>query len=67
MNNVFVYCEVEGTTVADRITQDMLIVGANQDHFIDYRMVGREINMLKNIKQCSEIRGCFAGFDPCYG
>ena len=36
--------------VADRITQDMLIVGANQDHFIDYRMVGREINMLKNVK-----------------
>ena len=36
--------------IADRITQDMLIVGANQDHFIDYRMVGREINMLKNVK-----------------
>lgn len=36
--------------VADRITQDMLIVGANQDHFIDYRMIGREINMLKNVR-----------------
>lgn len=36
--------------IADRITQDMLIVGANKDHFIDYRMVGREINMLKNVK-----------------
>jgi hypothetical protein len=28
----------------------MLIVGASQDHFIDYRMVGREINMLKNVR-----------------
>ena len=36
--------------IADKITQDMLIVGANQDHFIDYRMVGREINMLKNVR-----------------
>ena len=36
--------------IADRITQDMLIVGANQDHFIDYRLIGREINMLKNVK-----------------
>ena len=36
--------------VADRITQDMLIIGANQDHFIDYRLIGREINMLKNVK-----------------
>lgn len=36
--------------VADKITQDMLIIGANQDHFIDYRLIGREINMLKNVK-----------------
>jgi pimeloyl-ACP methyl ester carboxylesterase len=36
--------------IADKITQDMLIVGASQDHFIDYRMVGREINMLKNVR-----------------
>lgn len=36
--------------IADKITQDMLIVGANQDHFIDYRMVGRETNMLKNVR-----------------
>ena len=36
--------------VADRITQDMLIIGASQDHFIDYRLIGREINMLKNVK-----------------
>jgi hypothetical protein len=28
----------------------MLIIGASQDHFIDYRMVGREINMLKNVR-----------------
>ena len=36
--------------IADKITQDMLIVGASQDHFIDYRMVGHEINMLKNVR-----------------
>ncbi len=36
--------------VADKITQDMLIIGANEDHFIDYRIVSREINMLKNVK-----------------
>lgn len=36
--------------VADKITQDMLIIGANEDHFINYRIVGREINMLKNVK-----------------
>lgn len=36
--------------IADKITQDMLIIGANQDHFIDYRLVGREINMLKNVR-----------------
>lgn len=36
--------------VADKITQDILIIGANQDHFIDYRLIGREINMLKNVK-----------------
>ena len=36
--------------VANLITQDMLIVGATKDHFIDYKLVGREINMLKNVK-----------------
>jgi len=36
--------------IADRITQDVLIIGANRDHFIDYRMVGDEINMLTNVK-----------------
>ncbi|MBR1833000.1 MAG: alpha/beta fold hydrolase [Ruminiclostridium sp.] len=35
---------------ADKITQDMLIIGANQDHFIDYRFIGREIDMLTNVK-----------------
>lgn len=35
--------------VADIITQDILILGANQDHFINYKMVGKEINMLKNV------------------
>ncbi len=35
---------------ADKITQDMLIIGANQDHFIDYRLIGREIDMLTNVK-----------------
>ncbi len=28
----------------------MLILGANGDHFIDYTMIGQEINMLKNVK-----------------
>lgn len=36
--------------VADRITQDILILGANQDHFINYKIVGKEINMLKNVR-----------------
>ena len=36
--------------VADRITQDVLILGANEDHFIDYRLIGREINMLTNVR-----------------
>ncbi len=36
--------------VADKITQDMLIIGASNDHFIDYRLIGREINMLTNVK-----------------
>ena len=36
--------------IADRVTQDMLIIGANQDHFIDYRLIGREVSMLTNVK-----------------
>ena len=36
--------------IADKITQDMLILGANGAHFIDYTLIGREINMLKNVR-----------------
>lgn len=36
--------------IADKINQDVLIVGANRDHFIPYEMVGEEINALKNVK-----------------
>ena len=36
--------------VADQITQDMLILGASGDHFIDYHLIGKEINMLKNVR-----------------
>ena len=36
--------------IADRITQDVLILGANGDHFRDYKLIGREINMLTNVK-----------------
>ncbi len=36
--------------IADKITQDVLILGANGDHFIDYRLIGREINMLTNVR-----------------
>lgn len=35
---------------ADKITQDILILGANQDHFINYKIIGKEINMLKNVR-----------------
>ena len=35
--------------IADKITQDMLTICANQNHFIDHRLVSREINMLKNV------------------
>lgn len=36
--------------IADKITQDVLIVGANKDHFIPFTMVGDEINALKNVR-----------------
>ncbi len=36
--------------IADKITQDILIVGANKDHFIPYTMIGEEINALKNVR-----------------
>ena len=36
--------------IAEKITQDVLIVGANKDHFIDYTTVGSEISALKNVR-----------------
>jgi len=36
--------------IADQITQDVLIVGANKDHFIPYTMIGDEINAMKNVR-----------------
>jgi alpha-beta hydrolase superfamily lysophospholipase len=35
--------------VADKINQDVLIIGASRDHFVDYRKVGQEINILINV------------------
>ncbi|WP_446899281.1 hypothetical protein ACSVC9_05160 [Clostridium sp. LBM24168] len=35
--------------VADRIYQDILIIGASQDHFVNYRKVSQEINLLTNV------------------
>ena len=34
--------------VASMIEQDVLILGANQDHLVDYRMISKEINALTN-------------------
>lgn len=36
--------------IADKIKQDVLIIGAKKDHFIDYRTVGSEINAFTNAK-----------------
>lgn len=36
--------------VSDKVTQDMLIIGASQDHFADYRLIGDEINSLINVR-----------------
>ena len=36
--------------VADKITQDMLIIGASKDHFIDYHLINKELDMLTNTK-----------------
>jgi len=36
--------------IADKITQDVLIVGASEDHFINYHLIGKEIDMLTNVK-----------------
>lgn len=41
------------TNVAHLIDQDILILGANKDHFIDYHSVGDEINSLSNVKSLS--------------
>lgn len=36
--------------IAKKITQDILILGATQDHFIDYRTVSKEIDLLTNVR-----------------
>lgn len=36
--------------VAPLIEQDVLIIGANRDHFINYNIIGSEITALKNVK-----------------
>ncbi|MCD8014645.1 MAG: alpha/beta fold hydrolase [Lachnospiraceae bacterium] len=36
--------------IADKVTQDLLILGASGDHFIDYHMIGREIDMFTNVR-----------------
>jgi len=36
--------------IADKVTQDILILGASRDHFIDYHMIGREIDMFTNVR-----------------
>ncbi len=36
--------------IAEKITQDVFIVGASKDHFIDYTTVGKEIAALKNTR-----------------
>lgn len=38
------------TDVAPLITQDMMILGANKDHFIDYHLINKEIDALTNVK-----------------
>ncbi|MCC0630114.1 alpha/beta fold hydrolase [Clostridioides sp. ES-S-0171-01] len=36
--------------IAKKITQDILILGATEDHFIDYRTVDKEIDLLTNVR-----------------
>lgn len=36
--------------IASKIQQDMLILGAAQDHFVDYRTVDKEIRLLTNVR-----------------
>lgn len=38
------------TNVGNLIDQDLLILGADKDHFIDYKLIGEEINCLTNVK-----------------
>lgn len=37
-------------SIAKNINQDILILGATQDHFIDYKTVGKEIDLLNNVR-----------------
>nr|UWI51819.1 alpha/beta hydrolase [Clostridioides difficile] len=36
--------------IGDKITQDILILGASQDHFVDYRMIWKEVSLLPNVQ-----------------
>ena len=36
--------------IGDKIDQDMLIIGASIDHFINYKTIGEEINSLENVR-----------------
>lgn len=37
------------TNVGHLINQDVLVIGANKDHFIDYRLFNEELNALNNV------------------
>lgn len=37
-------------SIGKLITQDILILGASQDHFVNYQMIGKEINSLPNVR-----------------
>ncbi|MCX8131670.1 MAG: alpha/beta fold hydrolase [Clostridia bacterium] len=47
---IFKMSQYQMIDIAPLIEQDMLIIGANKDHFIDYHMVSKEIDVLKNVK-----------------
>ncbi|MBZ1511183.1 alpha/beta fold hydrolase [Leuconostoc mesenteroides] len=53
-NSIYDYLKIIGKyqimDVAPLIEQDVLILGANQDHFVNYRMIGKEINALTNVR-----------------
>lgn len=36
--------------IGNLITQDILILGASQDHFVNYQIIGQEINILPNVR-----------------